>query len=79
MADHSKNLLPNVPGRYFVDRRCICCGICTVFAPAFFKVDLEREVGYVSRQPGSGDEERAVKQAMSNCPVQAIGIRGGLS
>lgn len=62
----------NGPGTYFVDESCICCGVCTTYAPLIFSVNLEKGIGYVLRQPQNRKEEIAVREAIVNCPVSAI-------
>jgi len=87
MTDSSGYREQSLPGMYFIDGTCICCGVCTTYAPALFAVNLEKEIGYVQRQPQDKKEEIAVRKALANCPVSAIreyeenkpnSIQGGL-
>ena len=73
MAEISRRLVFNQPGKYFVDAGCICCGICTRIAPAIFKVNLIEEVGFVGKQPETKAEIEALLRAVIACPVDAIG------
>ena len=74
MADISKRLPDNVPGRYYVDEECILCGVCVETAPENF--ELGDEHAYVKKQPESETEEEQCREAMENCPVEAIGDDG---
>jgi ferredoxin len=76
MADFMNRTPLNVPGKYYVDFDCICCGICTLTAPLNFLVNQNDEYGYVIKQPENKDEIQAVEKAIQNCPVDAIGNDG---
>lgn len=76
MADLSSKWKQNVPGKVFVDQSCIACDACVLAAPNNFKMDEDEGHAYVSRQPGSAEEEAACKEAMEGCPVEAIGDAG---
>ena len=72
MAD-STNLHPqNVKGQFFVDRNCIMCDHCNNIAPNHFYLDDERN-SFVGRQPITAEEIAECEQAVSDCPVEAIG------
>ena len=75
MADKSAKAAKNVAGKYYVDTRCISCGQCIDMAGDFF---IEDEAGgvYVKEQPGSTEGLALCDQALSNCPVEAIGSDG---
>lgn len=73
MADIHDKFESNVPGRYFVDRTCVHCELCHEIAPEHFT--QTRHEGFVCRQPVTGDEEHICKQALENCPVNAIGVQ----
>ena len=60
MAELADRYEDNVIGRYFVDTQCIDCDLCRETAPNNF-----------TRQT-----EEACKEAMENCPVEAIGDFG---
>jgi ferredoxin len=76
MADKNQRIRMNIDGKYYVDITCICCGICTLTAPVNFMVNLNKEFGYVKKQPENKEEENAVIAAMAQCPVGAIGDDG---
>ena len=63
----------NVPGPYYVNDACITCGMCAEVAPQNFVVE---DVAFVSKQPDSDEEKAACAEAMSSCPVEAIGDDG---
>lgn len=44
MADKSKKVSDNVPGKYYVDENCIGCGLCTSTAPSVFVLNND-EIG----------------------------------
>jgi len=62
----------NVPGRYYVNARCIGCTICPEIAPANFASNLEEGYEYVCKQPVDHDEEALCREALEICPVDAI-------
>jgi ferredoxin len=66
----------NVPGRYYVDERCIGCAICWEIASNHFRSDFAEGCGYVWRQPVSQGEMQLCAEAMEICPVNAIGNDG---
>ena len=69
-------VLENVPGKYYVNTRCIGCSICAEIAPSNFASNLEAGYEYVYKQPGSNDEDQLCREAMEICPVDAIGDDG---
>ena len=76
MADpHDK--VPGQPqGRYYVDTQGIDCDLCRETAPANFTRNDEECFSDVFKQPESPEEETLCKDAMDNCPVEAIGQDG---
>lgn len=71
MADKTKALAMNVPGRFFVDSTCINCDACRDFAPEVF--GEAENFAYVMKQPQSREETDAVELALLQCPRGAIG------
>ena len=69
-------VLENVPGKYYVNTRCIGCTLCPEIAPANFASNLEEGYEYVCKQPGNTAEEQLCREAMEICPVNAIGDDG---
>lgn len=76
MADSSNKVGLNVEGKFYVDTECIDCDLCRTTAPDNFKANEDEGYAYVYKQPESPDEEELVKQAMEDCPVEAIGEDG---
>lgn len=66
----------NSAGQYYVDDQCIGCGFCRETAPANFTQQNKSGHSYVFKQPETEEEEGRCKEAMANCPVEAIGDNG---
>lgn len=75
MADKSAKAAKNIAGKYYVDINCISCGQCIDIAGNFF-VENPDGGAYVKTQPSSSDDIALCEQALSNCPVEAIGNDG---
>ena len=73
MADKNDKYQDNVPGRWFVDRKCILCSVCSEAAPNNFKESSEQDHDIVYKQPENETEVRQCEEAMAACPVEAIG------
>ena len=73
MAALAHRLPTNVPGDFFVDRRCIDCDTCNWLAPESF--DRMGDRSRVHRQPVRAVERRRAEMALIACPVGAIGTR----
>ena len=78
MADLSEKYQDNVDGRYFVDEQCIDCDLCREVAPVCFTRNDDAGHSFVFKQPENDEEEELCKEAMDNCPVEAIGDFGNL-
>tara|TARA_R100000008_G_scaffold83117_1_gene68111 strand:- start:1850 stop:2086 length:237 start_codon:yes stop_codon:yes gene_type:complete len=76
MADKDYKQPENVTGRYYVDEECIDCDLCREEAPENFTRENDGGYSYVFKQPKNEEEEEMCKQAMDNCPVEAIGNDG---
>lgn len=76
MADPQDKVPGQVPGRYYVDSQCIDCDLCRETAPANFIRNDEAGFSYVFKQPETPEEETLCKDALDNCPVEAIGNDG---
>jgi len=76
MGDKNDRYEDNVPGRWYVDRKCILCSVCSEAAPSNFKESGDGDHDMVFKQPGSPDEESQCEEAMAACPVEAIGNDG---
>ena len=59
--------------KVFVDPElCIGCTLCTQTCPAVFKMESDKAVVYVNSVPEAA--EATCKQAVEECPVNAIKI-----
>jgi len=76
MADLKSKLAVNAAGSYFVDSNCIDCDACRGTAPDNFSRDADIGFSFVSKQPSGELEEQLCRDAMENCPVEAIGDFG---
>ncbi|GEP41688.1 ferredoxin [Brevifollis gellanilyticus] len=73
MADLLDRLPQNVPGRFFIDSTCVDCGMCPEDVPAVFRRHDEIGQTFVHHQPETAEEVQLCLEAVSNCPVEAIG------
>jgi ferredoxin len=76
MADNTQRWDDNVAGRWYVDRTCILCSLCSDLAPRSFKESTAGDHDIVYRQPATPEEITAAEQAKAQCPVEAIGEDG---
>jgi ferredoxin len=76
MACKEERYEDNAQGSYYVDSFCIACVSCITIAPNFFKMQNNNEYSVVIRQPESEKERETCEQALSLCPVNAIGNDG---
>jgi ferredoxin len=76
MADPNDKVPGQPGGLYYVDTQCIDCDLCRETAPANFVRNDEEGFSYVYKQPETAEEEALSKDAMDNCPVEAIGSDG---
>lgn len=61
----------NAPGKYYVDcNTCLDHECCVETAPNNFR--LEDLTAYVFKQPGTSEEEAQCRQALEECPMEAI-------
>ena len=77
MADRSQRWEDNVPGRFYVDKECILCSLCSDIAPENFKESPDGDHDHVFKQPESDEERQKCLDALQQCPVEAIGQDGG--
>lgn len=73
MADKSSKGPGNIPGKWYVDSSCIGCALCAGTAPEIFSMSDDGSSAFVARQPATGDDVGLAAQALSDCPVGAIG------
>lgn len=76
MADPNEKWEDNAPGAWYVDKNCIVCGLCVDLAPNNFKESDNGDHDYVYKQPETPEEEEQCREAMEQCPVNAIGNDG---
>jgi ferredoxin len=76
VAELSDRYEDNVIGKYFVDDQCIDCDLCRKVASEHFKRNEEGGYSYVHKQPETEEEEALCAEALTGCPVEAIGDFG---
>lgn len=76
MADPNDKVPGQPAGRIYVDTQCIDCDLCRETAPDNFKRNEQEGFSYIFKQPETPGEEALCKDAMDNCPVEAIGSDG---
>ena len=76
MAEISDKLPENIRGKFYVDNQCIDCDVCRDTAPKNFTRDDENGYSYVYRQPQTQEEIELCEEALTACPVEAIGNDG---
>lgn len=76
MADPNDKVSGQPLGDYYVDSQCIDCDLCRETAPANFQRNDEEGFSFVYKQPENEEEATLCKDAMDNCPVEAIGADG---
>ena len=73
MASKTDKNPDNVGGKWYVDSQCIDCDLCRTTAPNNFKQNPDEGYSFVYKQPENEDELKLCKEAMEECPVEAIG------
>jgi len=76
VADVKEKVSENVPGTYYVDSNCIDCDVCRDTAPDNFTRSNDNGYSFVYKQPENDDELALCDEALSTCPVEAIGSDG---
>ena len=76
MAEWKNKWGDNVPGKFYVDKECILCSVCSDAAPNNFRMSDDEDHDVVFKQPGTPAELAQAYEAMENCPVEAIGDDG---
>lgn len=76
MADPRDRVPENVPGTFYVDSSCIDCDVCRDTAPDNFTRSDARQYSFVFKQPETASELAECEEAMTACPVEAIGNDG---
>lgn len=72
------DLTPRMTGApvFYCDSQCIVCAVCSDAAPENFRESDEQDHYICHKQPESGEELDRCREAMENCPVEAIGDDG---
>jgi ferredoxin len=73
MGDKTQIYEDNVPGQWYVDKKCILCSVCSENAPNNFKEATAQDHDIVFKQPENETEIAQCNDAMLACPVEAIG------
>ena len=76
MAEKSNRFDDNAPGKWYVDRNCIICGLCSEYAPDVFRVSTDLDHNIVFHQPVTPEELKSAENVRIDCPVDAIGNDG---
>ena len=76
MADKEDKFHDNVSGKFYVDRECIFCHVCSQAAPDNFVASEDGDHDFVYKQPENDIELEECYDAMEQCPVFAIGDDG---
>jgi ferredoxin len=76
MANVSERWEDNVPGKYYVDKSCILCNLCSEIAPNNFAESEDGDHNIVSKQPENEEEEAQMKESIEQCPTESIGDDG---
>ncbi|MDR0534223.1 MAG: ferredoxin [Verrucomicrobiales bacterium] len=76
MADASRKLPENVPGKWYVDDTCTPCHVCLDEAPMLLKYNDDQSYVFFFKQPSNPEEEDAAVRALDICPTGAIGNDG---
>ena len=73
MGDRTVIYEDNVPGVWYVDKKCILCSVCSETAPKNFRESSVGDHDIVYQQPMTESEILQCEEAMAACPVEAIG------
>jgi len=77
MADPNERWDDNVPGKWYVDKSCIICSLCSELAPNNFKEADAGDHDIVYKQPENDEEMQQCQEALEQCPVESIGKDSG--
>jgi ferredoxin len=76
VADPNDRVGENVLGVYYVDTQCIDCDVCRDTAPDNFTRSDSNGYSFVYKQPETEEERELCDEALTACPVEAIGNDG---
>lgn len=79
MEQRELQRLPNnVPGKYYTTEDCDGCAYCASVAPDNFDFEKDTNTYFVAKQPATPEEEEFVREALEDCPVDAIRMEENL-
>jgi ferredoxin len=76
LADKTDKLPDNAAGQFYVDTQCIDCDVCRDMAQDNFTRNDDNGYSFVYKQPVTQEEFDLCIEAMTQCPVEAIGNDG---
>jgi ferredoxin len=76
VADPTDRVEENIAGEYYVDTQCIDCDVCRDTAPDNFTRSDKNSYSFVFKQPANEEERALCEEALTACPVEAIGSDG---
>ena len=76
MAKRLEKYPDNAPGPFYTDRECIDCDLCRQTAPKCFTRNEKGGYSFVFAQPQTDEDRKLCEEALSGCPVDAIGRDG---
>ena len=76
MPDRNDRVKENIRGAYYVDSSCIDCDVCRDTAAENFRRSDAHSYSFVLKQPETEEEKTACEEALTCCPVEAIGNDG---
>jgi ferredoxin len=76
MADAMDKVPGQAAGAFYVDANCIDCDLCRQTAPENFDRNDDDGHSFVKKQPEGPEEMELCRQALEDCPVEAIGDDG---
>jgi ferredoxin len=62
----------NVPGKFYINEKCIGCSLCYELSPRNFAMNLDEGYDFVFKQPETQEDEALCLKAMQSCPADAI-------
>lgn len=76
MADVEDKVPGSATGAFYVDSNCIDCDLCRQTAPDNFDRNDDEGFSFVTKQPENDEEAQLCRDALDDCPVEAIGDDG---
>src|SRR5262249_34940166 len=76
LPDKNDKVKENVTGAHYVDSSCIDCDVCRDTAPDNFMRSDANSYSFVFKQAATEEEKNLCDEALTCCPVEAIGNDG---